>query len=84
MIYQPTGNRRLPTTLEIKGYLQCGKCEDSCPPDKSMRDYQQLDVGLTSEGLQVWCRRHNLNVLHFDFRGTRVLVNSGITKTRER
>ena len=35
----------------------------------SMRHYSALDVGFTDRGLQVWCRRHQLNVVHVDFAG---------------
>ena len=29
----------------------------------SPADYAELDVGWTPTGIQVWCRRHNYNVL---------------------
>lgn len=29
----------------------------------SPEDYAELDVGWTPTGIQVWCRRHNYNVL---------------------
>ena len=34
-----------------------------------MAEYMRLDVGFTKAGLQVWCRRHDANVVHIDFRG---------------
>lgn len=33
------------------------------------RDYARLNVGFTPVGLQVWCVRHDCNVLHVDFEG---------------
>ena len=33
----------------------------------SPRDYAQLEVGYTETGLQVWCKRHEINVLNLDF-----------------
>jgi len=35
----------------------------------SLQDYSRLDVGFTDRGLQVWCRRHQANVVHLDFEG---------------
>jgi len=34
-----------------------------------MREYGRLEMGFTERGLQVWCLRHDLNVLHLDFAG---------------
>ena len=36
-----------------------------------MRDYGRLEAGFTDRGLQVWCVRHDLNVVHIDFKGER-------------
>jgi hypothetical protein len=74
------GKKPIPVTKAIRDYLHCGKCCDSIPAGQAMKDYERLSIGLTSEGLQVWCERHNVNVIHFDFRGTRILVNSGVAK----
>ena len=30
---------------------------------------QQLEVGSTPIGIQVWCLRHDVNVIHVDFEG---------------
>ncbi len=59
----------------IAMFLHCGKClvevgaiaerEGSASP----RDYARLSVGWTAVGLQVWCNRHDANVLHVDFEG---------------
>lgn len=82
MISRLNGQRQLPTTNEIRDYLYCAKCDDSCPSTETLKNWQRLSIGLTSYGLQVWCDRHNVNVLHFDLSGNRVRVNPGITKTR--
>ena len=37
----------------------------------SLADYQRLDVGFTEFGIQVWCRRHDVNVVHVNFGGAR-------------
>ena len=42
-----------------------------------MGDWQDLRVGFSECGFQVWCNRHQMNVLHFDFRGNRIVVTAG-------
>lgn len=55
----------------IVAYLHCAKCLKEKPPGVSPREWAQLEVGWTPEGIQVWCRRHECNVLHVDFVGNR-------------
>lgn len=61
--------------LEIFQYLHCRKCLNEVlekAPDargESPATYSRLDVGFTPVGLQVFCRRHNINVVHIDFQG---------------
>ena len=49
----------------------CTKCSDEfvegSTDAKSLQEYTKLDVGFTDRGFQVWCRRHELNVCHFNF-----------------
>lgn len=53
---------------EIVGVMHCRKCLKEFD-DQGMAllispaDYAALDVGWTPTGIQVWCRRHNYNVL---------------------
>jgi hypothetical protein len=53
---------RIPITDAIHTYLHCGACEDQKQP-------QKIEVGFTRLGLQVWCPRHNANVIHINFAG---------------
>ena len=53
--------------LGIRAYVHCGKCLDEMPNGTSPQLWADLEVGWTDEGLQVWCRRHNCNVMHVDF-----------------
>jgi hypothetical protein len=48
----------LSTELQIKMYLHCKQCfaENAHP--------QMLEVGFTEPGIQVWCKRHQVNVMH--------------------
>ena len=51
----------------------CRKCADELEQGLSdmgsLQRQSSLDVGFTEIGLQVWCRRHHLNVVHIDFAG---------------
>ena len=66
-------------TLNEKGivsYLHCALCIDEwSKSDDAMSpsDYQNhmVEVGWTKEGLQVWCKRHDCNIIHVDFEGMR-------------
>ncbi len=53
----------------------CARCADEFASGTtaahSLRDYVMVDVGFTNAGLQVWCRRHDQNVVHIDFAGQR-------------
>ena len=68
-----------PNTMEIKHYLHCKKCEETCPAGLTYQDWADVEVGFTSYGLQVWCRRHKVNIAHLDFRGSRIVVNATST-----
>ena len=57
---------------EIHTYMHCAKCLDEFYLRKSnqfgssLKEYQMIEVGCTERGLQIWCLRHNENVLHLD------------------
>jgi len=62
-------------SLSITGYIACSKCADEASradPPVSLQDYARLDAGFTDFGLQLWCRRHQVNVVHIDFKGNRL------------
>ena len=61
--------RVIPDTNEIKSFFHCGMCIDSLPPGMSPRGYVKVEVGFTPLGLQVWCVRHEANIVHIDFEG---------------
>lgn len=66
-------DRPIPNTNEIVAFLHCKRCLDEMPdwaPDgTSPREWAQIEVGWTKLGIQVWCRRHEANILHVDFEG---------------
>ena len=59
----------------IKEPVVCSRCADEFEGGDtdaaSLRDYTTLDVGFTDKGMQVWCRRHDTNVVLIDFDGLR-------------
>lgn len=60
--------------LEIFSYCICSKCFEeweATRPGVSPSEFGRLNVGFTPPpaGLQVWCVRHNVNVMHIDFQG---------------
>lgn len=56
-------------TLAIHTYLHCGMCLREKPPGISPRTYARFEVGWTDRGLQMWCVRHEANIVHIDFEG---------------
>ncbi len=49
----------------IQLYCACRNCEKTRPRKMSRCEYSRLDIGMTATGLQVWCRRCELEVGHF-------------------
>jgi hypothetical protein len=39
-------------------------------------DWQKIQVGWTQLGLQVWCIRHDCNIMHIDFEGVKHRANT--------
>lgn len=56
-----------PRHSKIVTFLHCAMCLEEVPAGESMRDWAMVEVGFTVEGIQLWCRRHNANVIHLDF-----------------
>lgn len=57
---------------EIFSYMHCAECLKEKPPTEAPRTWARLEVGWTPKGLQVWCVRHNLNVVAIDLLGQKV------------
>jgi hypothetical protein len=51
--------------LSIIAYFHCRDCLKELPAGTSPAEYQKIQVGLTNDGFQVWCRRHDKSVTHF-------------------
>ena len=71
--------REIPNTLSIHAYMHCGHCLDEFKAGKakgeSPASYARLSIGMTKLGFQVWCNRHNANVMHVDFEGQKHPAN---------
>ena len=55
----------------ISSFVHCGMCLSELPEGTSPAEYRNVSVGFTRYGLQVWCERHDCNVMHIDFEGQR-------------
>ena len=53
----------------IKLFFHCSLCLIELPDDTSPGDWVQIEAGWTEQGFQVWCKRHDCNVIHVDFEG---------------
>lgn len=47
----------------IVRYFHCTCCIQELPKGESPQSWAQLECGLTEDGVQVWCKRHNINVV---------------------
>lgn len=65
----------IPNTNEIVMFFHCQNCLRDKPNDMSPGDWARMEVGFTSIGLQVFCRRCQANILHVDFEGVRHPAN---------
>lgn len=71
--------KTLSNSNKILLYLHCGLCLDELAIgniDKSPMEYQWIQAGWTKEGIQLWCVRHECNILHIDFEGKKHPANT--------
>jgi hypothetical protein len=52
----------MPALNRIQMFFHCRACAREKPRTVSPSQYARLDIGLTPDGLQVWCTRHNREV----------------------
>ena len=65
-------NRSIPATKKITVFFHCKRCL----AEGFKSDEQQMEVGYTPLGIQVWCKRHDLNILHMDLQGCKHPANT--------
>ena len=68
----------------IRMFLHCGLCLGELPDNTSPREFAQLEVGFTEPRLQVWCKRHECNVIHIDFEGQKHPADTTIPRPKRR
>lgn len=78
---------------EIRAFYNCGLCvmefkklrAAGSPKVEgvSPAEYMQQEVGSTPYGFQVWCRRHQVNVIHADFEGKKITANMHVVPSPE-
>ena len=61
----------IPEMEHIEQFIHCSKCMKELPDNISPQEWARHEVGWTIWGFQVWCVRHNVNVLHVDFQGAK-------------
>jgi hypothetical protein len=79
----PAFQRDVPSSNCILLYYHCRQCIDELPPGISPANWSRLSVGFTGIGVQVWCNRHECNIVHIDFEGQQHPANEGRTETRQ-
>ena len=75
--------RKLTNKLSILQYLHCGKCVTEKPLGVSMSEWGGYDIGWTKLGLQVWCKKHQCNIMHIDFEGQQHPANLTAPKEKD-
>lgn len=58
----------------IQHKIVCVKCENEelNSHSENLLEYTNIEVGFTEIGLQIWCRKHNVNICHIDFNGNKL------------
>ena len=67
--------REIPNTNEIEMFFHCAKCLEEIPGGVSPEEFQNVQIGFTRLGIQIWCKRHDCNVAHIDFQGEKHPAN---------
>jgi len=55
----------------IEAFIHCGMCIE----EDLMQD---IECGWTEKGLQIWCRNHDCNIIHIDFKGKKLPANTSV------
>ena len=72
-----TDRSKIDQSHRIYQFIHCPQCvrelTEVLRQDRSVSmspsDLQEIEVGFTDVGIQLWCKRHNHNIVHFDFGG---------------
>lgn len=69
-------NRPIPAANSIELFFHCSACIDDRPADQSPSEWCSIEAGWTTLGLQVRCKRCDLNIVHIDFEGRKHPANA--------
>lgn len=67
---------------KIHLYFHCSLYLKELPNGQPPREFAELEVGWTEIGLQVWCKRHEMNVISIDFEGQQHPATSQANRQR--
>lgn len=56
---------------EIKLFWHCAHCVREKPKHKSPQEWGSIEAGWTVRGFQVWCKRHDVNIMNVDLKGNK-------------
>ena len=57
---------------KIFSFYHCKKCLEEKPYGISPREYANYEFGATEKGFQLWCVKHEKNILALDLLGQKV------------
>lgn len=63
---------------------ECPRCVKEKPNDYRSDEWSNLRVGLTDDGFQVWCLRHQVNVADVTIRNDGTLIERLVEAVRDR
>ena len=61
---------------KIFSFYHCKKCLEEKGDYISARDYASFEFGATKKGFQLWCTRHEENILALDLLGQKVTYDT--------
>lgn len=70
----------IPVNNSIVSFMHCRRCVEDIPKNVSPRNWSMVEAGWTVLGFQVWCRRHEMNIIHVSFEGQKHPAASGIVE----
>jgi hypothetical protein len=53
-------------------YFHCKMCLEELPKTESPMSWSRTQCGWTSKGVQVWCIRHDTEIVHLDLLGQKI------------
>lgn len=69
----------IPNDNQIVAFFHCKLCLAELPAGTSPVEWARYESGWTKIGFQVWCTRHQINIVHVDFEGMKHPANTNRT-----